>query len=64
MKQREIEFHLKSFLKNKTQEEMNIQKAQQYWEIIRKKKMVIKIIYQNNDDNSLDKMKLNANSNV
>ena len=62
MKQRETEFHLKSFLKNKTQEEMNIQKAQQYWEIIRKKKMVIKIIYQNNDDNSLDKMKLNVDS--
>ena len=58
MKQREIEFHLRQFLKNKTQEEMNIKKAQQYWEIIRKKKMVINIIYQNNGDKTLDKMKL------
>ena len=58
MKEREIEFHLRQFLKNKTQEEMNIKKAQQYWEIIRKKKMVINIIYQNNDDKTLDKMKL------
>ena len=56
MKHREIEYHLKNFLKNKTQEEMNIQKAQHYWEVIRKKKMVINIIYQNNHNDDLDKM--------
>ena len=40
---REMEYHLIQFLKNKTQEELNIDKAKNNWEIIRKKKKVINI---------------------
>jgi len=48
-KNREMEYQLIQFLKNKIQEELNIDKAKHNWEIIRKKKKVINILVYTQD---------------